>query len=137
VLQAGRLNSKALPALAAADPSVAMVVRCPAERLRTLLADLGRESAQLVLVPVDDPEHPVRSSLSELTLPERGDVVCRVAGLPGSAPAATLDPRALVRELLGQSVTPRTIALAMAALPSWSRRSAYEFVLAVAAEGEG
>jgi hypothetical protein len=135
VLQTDRLNPRALPALAAANPSVALVIRCPAERLPTLLADLGRASAQLVLVPADDPERPVRGSLSEITPPDRGEVVCRVAALPGPVPAAIVEPRALVRELLGQSVTPRTIALAVAALPGWSRRSAYEFVLAVAAEG--
>jgi hypothetical protein len=134
VLQAGHLASRELPALAGTNPSAALVVRCPAERLPGLLAGLGRDGAQLVLVPAGDPERPVRGSLSEIQLPERGEVVCRVAGLPGAAPAAPVEPRALVRELLAQSVTPRTIALAVAALPGWSRRSAYEFVLAVAGE---
>jgi hypothetical protein len=134
VLQAGHLASRGLPALAGANPSAALVIRCPAEQLPGLLANLGRESAQLVLVSAADPERPVRGSLCQLPLPDRGEVVCRVAGLPDTAPAAPVEPRALVRELLAQSVTPRTVALAVAGLPGWSRRSAYEFVLAVAAE---
>ncbi|MFL6163459.1 MAG: DUF371 domain-containing protein [Jatrophihabitantaceae bacterium] len=134
VLHAAGIRLRGLPVVAAANPSVALVFRCPAEQLASLLADLGRLRQPLVLASLDDPERPVRGELSSIALPERGDVVCRVAGLPVAATEAAIEPLALVRELLAQSVTPRTIALAVAALPGWSRRSAYEFVLKVAAE---
>jgi hypothetical protein len=142
VLHADGVRLRELPALAAAHPSLALAFRCPAERLPRLLAELGRGTADLVVVPVDDPERPLRGQLSELTLPERfelalprrGELACRVAGLAQLAGGPAIEPAALVRELLGQSVTPRTVALAVAALPGWSRRSAYEFVLALSAE---
>jgi len=139
VLHADGVRLRELPALAAAHPSLALAFRCPAERLPRLLAELGRGAADLVVVPVDDPERPLRGRLSEPTLaerfmPRRGELACRVAGLAQPAAGPAIEPAALVRELLGQSVTPGTVALAVAALPGWSRRSAYEFVLARSAE---
>lgn len=134
VLHADGVRPRELPALAAAHPSLALAFRCPAERLPRLLAELGRGSADLVLAPVDDPERPLRGRSAELALPDRGELACRVAGLAQPAGGPVIEPAALVRQLLGQSVTPRTVALAVAALPGWSRRSAYEFVLALSGE---
>lgn len=131
VLHAAAAPLRELPVLAAANPAMPLVVRCPAARLPRLLADCDRGGSVLVLAPLDDPERPRRGLLADLPLPERGDVACWVAARPGAVQAAAIDPAALVRQLHEQSVTPRTIALAVAALPGWSRRSAYEFVLAI------
>jgi hypothetical protein len=157
-LHADGVRPRELPALAAAHPSLALVFRCPADRLSRLLAELGRGSTDLVLAPVDDPERPIRGRPDELTLPDRatlalphrgtlalphrgelalphrGELACRVAGSAQPAGGPAIEPAALVRQLLAQSVSPRTVALAVAALPGWSRRSAYEFVLARSAE---
>ncbi len=134
VLHGGGVPPRELPVLAAANPALPLVVRCPAGRLARLLADCDRAGSQLVLAPLDDPERPHRGRLADLPLPDRGDVACWVAARPGAEQAAVIDPAALVRQLHVQSVTPRTIALAVAALPGWSRRSAYEFVLALTDE---
>jgi hypothetical protein len=134
VLHAEGVRWRELPALAAAHPALALTFRCPAGRLPQLLAELGRDRAGLVLAPVDDPERPVRGELASLALPERAELACRVAGLPTVAGGPAIEPAALVRRLLSQSVTPRTVALAVAALPGWSRRSAYEFVLALSSQ---
>jgi hypothetical protein len=141
VLHADGVRPRELPALAAAHPSLALAFRCPADRLRRLLAELGRTTADLVLAPVDDPERPIRGQLAELALldqplalPHRAELACRVAGLAQPAGGPPIEPAALVRQLLAQSVSPRTVALAVAALPGWSRRSAYELVLALSGE---
>jgi len=133
-VQAGPLALKELPALAAANPAAALVFRCPADRLPQLLTDLGRTHSGLVLASPDDPERPMRGDLSTLALPERGELICRAAGLPTMTSGRPIDPATLVRRLLAESVTPRSIALAVATLPGWSRRSAYEFVLGISQE---
>jgi hypothetical protein len=135
VLHAERIRSRDLPALAAANPAVALVLRCPADRLPRLLAELGRERSGLVLASLDDPERPLRGELADLALPERGELACRVAALPATNAGSSIDPAELVRRLLAESVTPRSIALALASLPGWSRRSAYDFVLSVSGKG--
>lgn len=140
VLQAAGIRLRELPALAAAHPALALAFRCPAERLPRLLAELDRDQATVIVAPVDNPERPIRAELKDqalpyqLALPRRGELACRVAGLGQPADGPAIEPAALVRQLLAQSVTPRTVALAVAALPGWSRRSAYEFVLAISGE---
>jgi len=131
VLHAEGVRWRELPLLAAAHPAMALTFRCPADRLPRLLAELGRERSSLVLAAMDDPERPVRGDLASLPLPDRGEVACRVAGLPAIADGPAIEPSELVRQLLAQSVTPRTVALAVAALPGWSRRAAYQYVLAL------
>ena len=143
-LHAERVRWRELPVLATAHPALALTFRCPAERLPRVLAELHRDRADIVWAPVSDPERPVRGKVADFAsppespagfaLPDRGELACWVAGLPSVADGPTIEAAALVRELLAQSVTPRTIALAVAALPGWSRRSAYEFVLALSEE---
>ena len=120
-----------LPRLAAAQPDAAVVFRVDVDRLARTLTAIGRPDADLVLVTVADPERPWRIDQSELVRPDRGEVICRIAGRPGSAPAAPVDPAAFVRGLLAEGASTRTVALALAGLPGWSRRVAYDFVLSL------
>ncbi len=139
-LDAAGVRLRELPALAAAYPALALVFRCPAERLAGLLAELGRHRAAVTVARMDDPERPLRAELDDLALPgwlelpRRGELACRVAGIGPPAGGPAIEPAELVRQLLGRAVTPRTVALAVAALPGWSRRSAYEFVLALSGD---
>jgi len=133
-LVATRLTARELAPLAGGQPGLAVVLRCPAAELPKVLATLGRDRTELVVVTPDDPERPVRGRLSEIGLPDRGELVCRAAGRPDAGQQAAIDPVALVRELLAQAVTPRSVALAVAALPGWSRRTAYAFVLSLSGE---
>ena len=120
-----------LAELAAANPAAALVLRCPADELAGLLGRLDRPGASVVVAPVDNPERPVHTRLAELAVTGRDEVICRVGGNPPAIGLPPVEPARLVRELLAQSVTPRTVALALAALPGWSRRSAYQFVLSL------
>ena len=124
-------SARTVAELAAANPAAALVLRCPADELAGLLSRLDRPEASVIVAPVENPERPVRTNLAGLAVSGRDELVCRVAGNPAAAGLPATDPARLVRELLAQSVTPRTIALALAALPGWSRRSAYQFVLSL------
>lgn len=116
--------------LAAANPQAAVVFRGPAERLNRTVATIGRPAADVVLVALSDPERPWRGGQSELDGPDRGELICLVGAQPGPASAAPVDPAAFVTGLLSAGVSSRTVALALAGLPGWSRRAAYDFVLA-------
>lgn len=117
--------------IAAAHPEAGVVFRAEVADLAKLLSQAGRPSASLVLVAADDPERPVFSTAGEAKAPERGDVVGRLGPAAGAGSAPPVEPGAFVRNLLDQGVTARTVALALTALPGWSRRSAYDFVLAL------
>jgi hypothetical protein len=61
-----------------------------------------------------------------------GDVLCcadPAEEVSDGSPDSDVDLSGLVRALLAQSVSSKTLALALARLPTWSRKRAYEFVL--------
>ncbi len=65
--------------------------------------------------------------------PARANIVCcldpAATSWPEAVPElATLDQRALLAALRGQGVSARTLALALASLPGWSRRQAYDLL---------
>lgn len=116
--------------IAAANPQAAIVLRSDAADLARLLGSLGRPAAKVVRASAEDPERPRFGSGTEPDWPDRGEVFARIGAVARAAPTP-LDPATFVRGLLAQQVTARTIALALAALPGWSRRSAYDFVLSL------
>ncbi|HEX2901812.1 MAG TPA: DUF371 domain-containing protein [Jatrophihabitans sp.] len=117
--------------LAARNPAAAVVFRAePAAAAKAALA-ANRPAGVVAWVRPDDAERPRFGTGAVPHLPERGEVVMQLGPEPAAAAAAAVDPAALVRGLLGQGVSPRTAALALAGVPGWSRRSAYEFVLSV------
>jgi hypothetical protein len=128
VLLALDAGPRELAGLAAGSPSAAVIFRCAGEDLAATVDRLDRPAAQLVVARSADPERPFILDRSA-TVAVAGELVCRL-GADARAMAAPLDPARFVRSLLTASVTPRTVALALAELPGWSRRSAYDFVLA-------
>jgi hypothetical protein len=104
-----------------------VVFRSAAAELPTVLAGLGRGDAALVLATAGG-ERPQRGRQSQLAIPARGELICRVSAV-ADTDRPPVEAGALVDALLAQQVTPRSIALALAQLPGWSRKRAYELVL--------
>ncbi|APU13239.1 MULTISPECIES: DUF371 domain-containing protein [Actinoalloteichus] len=135
VLSAGRLPPREVSRLVAAHPGTAVVFGAPAAELPRVLAEVDRQAGpRRVAVVSATPagaERPWWGPATELRAPERGDVLCRVDAEQDTDLLPRVDPTSLVNALLADSVSARTIALALAAQPGWSRRSAYDFVLAL------
>ncbi|ASO18767.1 hypothetical protein FHR81_001030 [Actinoalloteichus hoggarensis] len=141
VLAAGRLAPREVPRLVGAHPGTAVVFTAQAAELPRVLAEVDRQAgARRVAVAGATPagaERPWWGPAAEVRAPGRGDVVCRVDAEEESAPLPRVDPTSLVSALLADSVSPRTVAMALAAQPGWSRRGAYDFVLALTRRPSG
>lgn len=122
-LHAGALAPAELARLAAACPAAALVVATEAPDLSRLLATVGRGDAGLVGIALDNPELPF------VDPPDRGRLLVRIAAR-ATDQEPPLNPGAVVAGLLEQGVSVRTVARTLAGLPGWSRRAAYDFVLA-------
>ena len=127
VVLAGDGSPAEIALLAAGNPTAAVVFRAAVGLAAKAIGQLNRPGSEVVWVTTSDPERPG----SGADLPERGEVIVFVGPPAGATAGAPVDPAAFVRELLAQDVTPRTVALALASLPGWSRRSAYDFVLSL------
>ena len=129
-LNAGRLE---IARLAAANPGAAVVFRVDVGR-GGQGPDRSRSSldADVITVAAADPERPRFGTATEPNLPERGQVIVRLAGAPAASAAGAGRAGGAGAKPAGRPVqAPRTIALALAGLPGWSRRAAYDFVLSV------
>ncbi|GAA3372921.1 hypothetical protein GCM10020367_30820 [Streptomyces sannanensis] len=142
VLLASAEGRRRIAGVLAAHRSFRVVFRTPAADLPKILEEakrtLGIETAALAAVSMAERPWwgPVLEAESQL--PTTGDVLCCVDP-PQGAQADTadypgIDHATLVRALLAQSVSHKTLALALAQLPTWSRKRAYDFVLEVARE---
>jgi hypothetical protein len=131
---AGRLRQRDLRGALRAVPAASqLVVTVPAARLPDLLAAAERErgtsTAAVLAEPVWSREYVRWGPLADLADAGRGaaDVVCCLDGTGAETGGYDAD-EALLAALVGQGVSGRTLALALAGLPGWSRRRAYEAV---------
>ncbi len=131
---AGRLRQRDLRGALRAVPAASqLVVTVPAVRLPDLLAAAERErgtsTAAVLAEPVWSREYVHWGPLAGLAGAVRGevDVVCCLDGTGAETGGYDAD-EALLAALVGQGVSGRTLALALAGLPGWSRRRAYEAV---------
>lgn len=131
---AGRLRHRELrDVLHAVPPSSQLVVTVPGANLPELLAAAERErgtlSAAVLAEPVQIREYVTWGPLAMLPdgVRERSDVVCCLDGT-GEDPHRYDADEALLTALAGQGVSSRTLALALAGLPGWTRRRAYDAV---------
>ncbi|MCH0541488.1 DUF371 domain-containing protein [Streptomyces sp. MUM 203J] len=124
-----------VPRLVATQPGAAVTFRCAAEELPRVLAEVdrpaGSRTVSVAEASLPGAERPWWGPATELNWDGRGEVVCQVDPVetPAGAAVAAVDPAGLVAALLDQSLSTRTIAMALAAQPGWSRRTAYDFVL--------
>ncbi|AOS61994.1 DUF371 domain-containing protein [Actinoalloteichus hymeniacidonis] len=137
VLLATATAPREVPRLVGSRPEVAVVFGAPAAELPKILAEVDRQAAgprtaAVAVATTSGAERPSWGRAAELRLPRRGELLCRVDAVTqpgGEVPA--VDPAGLVTALLADSVSTRTVALALAGQPGWSRKQAYDFVLAV------
>jgi hypothetical protein len=127
---AGRLRQRDLRGvLRAVPPASQLVVTVAADELPELLAAAERERMTSTAAVLWAREYAHWGPLAALpdVVPGRGEVVCCLDG--SGAPTGGYDPdEALLAALAGQGVSGRTLALALAGLPGWSRRRAYDVV---------
>ncbi|WP_327236594.1 DUF371 domain-containing protein [Streptomyces sp. NBC_01317] len=118
-----------------------VVFRVPAAELPKLLDEAGRtlgvRTVAVTAATSAAAERPWWGPVAEAAtrLTGGGDVLCCVdpaEEVPEGAEDSDVDLSALVRALAAQSVSSKTLAQALAALPTWSRKRAYEFVLEAA-----
>nr|CAH60148.1 IstA protein [Streptomyces tenjimariensis] len=134
-LLATEVPPREVPRLVAAHPGAAVTFRCAAEELPRVLAEVDRPAGSRTVgvaeASLPGAERPWWGPVAELDWSGRGEVVCQVDPVetPAGAGVTAVDPAGLVAALLEQSVSTRTIAMALAAQPGWSRRTAYDFVL--------
>lgn len=115
--------------------NAAVVIRCAADQLPGIVEEAGER--RLAVLPAGSAERPRLGTTSELP-----------AGLGGSteifcclAPAAVgedtdVDAPGLIRALLDQGVSQKTISRALIDSAGWSRRQAYDLVLSLSDDGE-
>lgn len=123
-----------------------VVFRTTAAELPKLLEEAARtpgtRTAAVVAVAPSARERPWWGPVAEAAarVTGGGDVLCCVdpaEEVSGDTADVDVDLASLVRELLAQSVSSRTVALALGQLPAWSRKRAYDFVLEVSKEAPG
>ncbi|MBV9594191.1 MAG: DUF371 domain-containing protein [Actinobacteria bacterium] len=122
---------------AALDPGRAIVFRVDAADLDRVLARVAdtrpaRATAAYLAVGAGVGERVVRGSLTDLPRPERGVVCCRLDPVPTATHQRSgMVGDELIGALLTEGVAATTIARALASTPGWSRKRAYDQVLAV------
>jgi hypothetical protein len=131
---AGRPHRRDLRAVLRAVPATSqLVVTVPAANLPELLAAAARDRGTVTAAVLGEPawarEYVTWGPLGALpaAVRERTDVVCCLDGT-GEVPGRYEADEALLAALAGQGVSARTLALALAGLPGWSRRQAYDAV---------
>ncbi|QIQ04771.1 DUF371 domain-containing protein [Streptomyces liangshanensis] len=118
-----------------------VVFRAPAAELPKILDEAGRtlgaRTAAVTAATAAAAERPWWGPVAEAAarVTGGGDVLCCVdpaEEVPEGAEDSDVDLSALVGALAAQSVSSKTLALALATLPTWSRKRAYDFVLEAA-----
>lgn len=138
VLLAAGEGRRRLAGVLAAHRSARVVIRTPAAELPKILGEaervLGTETAAVAAASMV--ERPWWGPVAQAgaQVPGGGEVLCcvdPVQAVDGETDIE-VDHIALIRALLEQSVSHKTLALALARLPAWSRKRAYDLVLQAA-----
>ncbi|MFJ1597856.1 DUF371 domain-containing protein [Streptomyces sp. NPDC088261] len=141
VLLAPHERRKQIGRLLGAHRLSRVVFRAPAAELPKILDEAGRtlgvRTVAVTAATSAAAERPWWGPVAEAAarVTGGGDVLCCVdpaEEVPEGAADSDVDLSALVRALAAQSVSSKTLALALATLPTWSRKRAYEFVLEAA-----
>ncbi|MDA3626338.1 DUF371 domain-containing protein [Saccharopolyspora sp. WRP15-2] len=104
--------------------NAAVVFRCAADQLSGIVEDAGERG--VATLPVNASERPRLGS----ELPSgSADVYCCIAPVDGAGEDTEVDAPRLIRSLLDQGVSQKTISRALMDSAGWSRRQAYEVVL--------
>ncbi|SHG39283.1 DUF371 domain-containing protein [Streptoalloteichus hindustanus] len=117
------------------SPESRLALRVPAASLEALFTDAerlrGTRTAALAGATAAASEQPRWGGLATLLAdaPRSGDVVCCLDPTPGSGEGDEPEADPVVTALLEQGVPARTVAMALAQRPGWTRKTAYDFVL--------
>ncbi|WP_433870130.1 DUF371 domain-containing protein [Saccharopolyspora sp. CA-218241] len=137
VVLAGAVDRRTLPDLLRTHHAARIVLRTTAAELPKLLNQarrlLGTRTAVLAPTAPGRAERPRRTPVEDAE-PGSGALVCCLEPVAtATSTAEHPDARwpALLESLLDQDVSPKTLAAALAAQPGWTRRLAYDAVLAL------
>ncbi|MGW1680147.1 hypothetical protein [Saccharopolyspora sp. NPDC002376] len=109
------------------QPNAAVVFRCAADQLPGIAEEAGERRA--AVLPVGTPERPRLGTTSNLPPSATPELLCCLAPAADAAEDTDVDAPALIRALLDQGVSQKTISRALIDSAGWPRRQAYDLVL--------
>ncbi|MDA3646876.1 DUF371 domain-containing protein [Saccharopolyspora indica] len=114
--------------------NAAVVFRCAADQLPGIVEEAGER--RVALLPVGTSERPRLGTTSELPPGGSAEIFCCLAPVAGAGEDTDVDAPGLIRALLDQGVSQKTISRALIDSAGWSRRQAYDLVLSLTDDGE-
>ncbi|RKT86487.1 hypothetical protein SAMN05421805_106139 [Saccharopolyspora antimicrobica] len=134
VLLVDDTNRRAIVKAVRRHTNAAVVFRCAADQLPGIVEEAGER--RVALLPAGTSERPWLGTTSELPSGGSTEIFCCLAPVAAAGEDTDVDAPGLIRALLAQGVSQKTISRALIDSAGWSRRQAYDLVLSLTDDSE-